>query len=238
MLTDTGTTEIESDERWAARVAVEATVAGLYDETTGRWVDVLAAHGLHVDDPADLDRVRRWQQGDDDDQLDAVDLSDTFAARGDPLWSLALVEQMLPALRVTGWTVASAGLLEVVDDLVDATRAGPGGLAGAGPDVDQVARVAHLVASYAADAFATIPDYAGTAAAWRDRLDGWDGTPADLHDRLLPWMADELQRITATYLPDLQRVVDAGRQALPGGDDNSRDPSCETPDKQLGSDVR
>src|SRR5699024_3908352 len=97
---DTGgeTTTVESDDAWALRIAIEMWGSGLYDIDTGGWLDVLALYDLDADDPATQDRIRAWWAGDDDADLDAIDLSGVFVPEADEdsdwasIAALALVE--------------------------------------------------------------------------------------------------------------------------------------------------
>ncbi len=64
----------EPDPVWVVRICLELEAAGLYRPDRG-WRDVLFEVGLRVEDEADLDRIRSWQEGRDDPALDAVDLT-------------------------------------------------------------------------------------------------------------------------------------------------------------------
>ncbi len=70
---------METDDEWALRVASEMGAAGLYDPETGSWLDVLAAHGIDVEDPETALRLGGWLEGEPDPVLDNIDLSPLFA---------------------------------------------------------------------------------------------------------------------------------------------------------------
>ena len=69
----------------------DSSLINLYDPAKG-WVDVLYMHGIDIKTPAGLERVKAWQDGADDEVLDAIDLTPHLFARGrDPLWPLYLL---------------------------------------------------------------------------------------------------------------------------------------------------
>lgn len=73
-----GETKLESDSTWALRVALEMFASGAFSATTGGWIDILALHGLDPSDPETADRIKRWWDGEDDEILDAIDISELF----------------------------------------------------------------------------------------------------------------------------------------------------------------
>ena len=75
---ETGGTKLESDSIWALRVALEMFTSGAFNANTGGWIDILALYDLDVSDPATAERIQRWWDGEDDELLDAIDISEMF----------------------------------------------------------------------------------------------------------------------------------------------------------------
>lgn len=113
-----GTTSVEDDDTWAARVCLELSVSGMYDAISGTWVDVLAMYDLDVDDEATLDRIRRWQTGNADPILDAIDLAPELDV-DDRHWALASVTALMPDLLPASWAMLANDLLETIDEVAD-----------------------------------------------------------------------------------------------------------------------
>lgn len=108
--------ELESDHDWALRIALELTTSGLYDVEDGTWLDVLALHGVDIENPVDAARVEAWLAGAVDEDLDGIDLSDFIAAgHDDPEWSYraaaGLAELAIPAQ----WSILAKSLTESLD---------------------------------------------------------------------------------------------------------------------------
>src|SRR5690606_38670002 len=89
----------------------EPEAAGLYLPGRG-WRDVLHDVGLRVEDPADLDRIRAWQQGAEDPALDRLDLSgrlvrdrDDDDPAGGPGWAADAAAGLVSDLLGRAWAV-------------------------------------------------------------------------------------------------------------------------------------
>lgn len=104
----------EPDDIWAIRVALELTESGLYDVSTGTWVDVLALVGLDSNSQETLDRVEAWLHGGPDDLLDSIDLSSFLMEDAE----FALKEAAAAAfgLRRAQWALLSHDLLFKLDE--------------------------------------------------------------------------------------------------------------------------
>lgn len=100
----------ETDEEWAVRVVIECTEAGLYDDATGSWYDVLASAGIDVDDPVDEARVESWQQGHPDPVLDSIDLG-VHLDIVDRDWAMAFTAELLIPLKQATWSRLAGDLL-------------------------------------------------------------------------------------------------------------------------------
>lgn len=113
-----GAVTMEGADTWAVRVCLELSMSGLYDAATGTWVDVLALHGLDIDDPAAIERVSRWQAGAPDPVLDGIDLGPVVDVE-DADWALESALALVPDLRPASWAVLANDLLSQLDDIAD-----------------------------------------------------------------------------------------------------------------------
>jgi hypothetical protein len=84
---------------WAMRVAIDMEARGVYDPSTGRWTDVLAAHGLDHHDASTRDRLARWLDGAPDDVLDRVELPPSKTPTDDD----ALRQRFIDAVASLAW---------------------------------------------------------------------------------------------------------------------------------------
>lgn len=114
-----GKAVFESPDEWAARVALEVSASGLYDPDTGRWVDVLALHGIDITDPDSVERVGSWLAGSDDPVLDSIDLSERFTRPGEEHWAAEVVEAMGAPLLQSRFALLASDMCEIFDDLAN-----------------------------------------------------------------------------------------------------------------------
>lgn len=112
---DDGDTELEDDDTWAVRVALEMTLSGLYDPADGSWVDILHLAGIDITTVASQARVRAWLNGAADSVLDAIDLSDYLTVNDDPDWAIGSAMQLLPIVRGASASVIAASLHAMVE---------------------------------------------------------------------------------------------------------------------------
>jgi hypothetical protein len=104
---------------WAISVALEMTVAGLYDVESGTWVDILATVGLDSEDVVTQARITEWLEGASDPELDAINLSAGLDIPDDLSWSLAEAEELLPLLVPASWAVLSNDLIATASDALE-----------------------------------------------------------------------------------------------------------------------
>jgi len=102
----------ESANSWAVRVLVELTSTGFYDIETGAWLDVLALHGIDIDDSRDLERISKWLAGADDKELDSIDLTEYFTYPHNPAWSPDYMTEALDVVLKAAASSYSYGTLE------------------------------------------------------------------------------------------------------------------------------
>lgn len=105
---------IETDDEWAIRVAMELTGSGLYDPVSGTWVDVLALHGVDIDNPVDEARVEAWQRGAADPILDSIDLGELIGDGAEDRWSLHASQSTAPVLIPAQWSIMASSLIDTI----------------------------------------------------------------------------------------------------------------------------
>jgi hypothetical protein len=203
-----GQTFAEDDDTWAVRVALELSASGMYDAETGTWVDVLALYGLDVDDPATLERLRRWQTGGTDPILDVIDLSGEIDLE-DRHWGLETAMDVVGDLRPASWAVLADDLLSTINDLAD-----PGN-----PDLDTNPGLIHQAAGTIISLGRSLLDDQGTGLE-----DGfWDaqellldatapGDPDAVLDGPIAAISTALYRVRDAHWPHLDALEVAGRE--------------------------
>lgn len=137
----TGSEVYESDDLWAARVAMELHATGLYDSETGEWVDVLAMSGLDVTDELDLARIEDWLDGEEDEVLDEITL-DGFVDNENPTWALISLLALEDVLWQASWAINANTLMDLVDSsaLVSADLASAAGTIAASTGLSLLSR--------------------------------------------------------------------------------------------------
>jgi hypothetical protein len=108
--------DIEDENEWVVRVALETTISDLYNPIDGTWFDVLAYYDLDSDDPQVQARISAWLAGGDDDVLDSIDLTETVDEPGNEHWAVESTAEMLPTLIAASWAT-------LADDLAQSTGA-------------------------------------------------------------------------------------------------------------------
>ncbi|MHA3724231.1 hypothetical protein ACXR2T_10165 [Leucobacter sp. HY1910] len=105
----------ETTAEWAVRVLVQVEEAGLYDSSTGTWLDVLATVGLDRNDHAVHERVHAWQRGAPDAALDRIDLSDRFISSSSDIAAQVIpqIHDLLHAQWLNTSRTINAQLIEI-----------------------------------------------------------------------------------------------------------------------------
>lgn len=108
-----GTTVAEPVDQMLVRIALELTTSGVYTMDKG-WVDVMAMHGIDLDSPEDLQRVRAWQDGDPDATLDTISLDPWLdqTRTEDPDWASTASDQMFPTLSRATWAICADSIID------------------------------------------------------------------------------------------------------------------------------
>ncbi|MEH0110623.1 hypothetical protein V6N00_13005 [Tersicoccus sp. MR15.9] len=114
---DGGESIAESDAIRAIRIALELSASGLYNAEG--WVDILAASGIDIDRPTDLDRVAAWQAGAPDEILDSIDLEPYLRLDTDPHWALVSAMGLEDDMQHAQWALLADSLIEELDEADD-----------------------------------------------------------------------------------------------------------------------
>ncbi|NDL60231.1 hypothetical protein [Phytoactinopolyspora mesophila] len=186
--------EMEDDHAWAARVSLELTQAGFYEDASGTWLDVLSLIGIDIDTDEGSQRVEAWLEGAADSALDSLDLTEHLDVSDDPHWALESVAELMPDLWAVSSALAADSLLETTDDLLAENEMGR----------EDVTYACGVVASLAL-AFVTAPEVSGSA--WeqiRDRL-RTSGDVADQRTQLHELSA-RLRSVRDQYWPAVEEL--------------------------------
>lgn len=114
-----GDTQTETDDQWAARVALTLGTSGVYDIENGRWLDMLSVVGLDIDDEMVIDRITDWLEGSDDPDLDRIDLSGFTDLPEQPHWAFRSVQSIFPQLELSSYALLANTTLETIDLVVE-----------------------------------------------------------------------------------------------------------------------
>ena len=207
--------DLEDDDLWSVRVALEMSASGLYDDSTGTWVDILALVGIDIDSEQDIERVDRWLRGANDPTLDG--LGDQVAdlielTEQDRDWAAETAADSMDGLRVTSWALTADSLFDIAVD-IQATFAGGERRADLKSAVSTLANLAYV-------SFLTSPHDPAVGqreqAYWQAAADQADQLPAgdDLGAlELLGRLQERLATLRDHYWPLMQEqaeMADAG----------------------------
>lgn len=182
--------DLEDDDLWSVRVALELSASGLYDDESGTWVDVLSLVGVDLEDPADMERVRRWMAGEPDADLDSINLSSFIDLPGEDVdWAASTALDCLDKLRISSWAFAADEMLETCTDFRSAQ--------GAGEDLDELRWIMELTVSMGRTVFASVPE--GSVDAGSDEAIWWSA----LESRVLSFTGSSAELLTGPVL-DMQ----------------------------------
>lgn len=189
--------EIEGDEVWAIRVMLELTACGLYDQSTGTWLDVLAWHGIDVNDPVDLARVQVWQDGEQDDVLDNIDLSPMLAIDDNPEWALYAAREFSEVIIPAQWSLTARTIGAQLQGQLDY---------GAGTDEDR-RKLLSVFGSIASNALRTMPatdEEEITVTEFLTAIVDQAGDPEADSEYLMRALRDTLREVQIDFEPYLR----------------------------------
>lgn len=110
---------MEFDSEIALRIALQLEVSCFYQEQPGEWLDVCDFLNINVNDPFDVERIRSWQQGGDDELFDTFDLGQMLMEAYPVEEAAELVQDVLPYGLICSGAASSHVLLELVDRSLD-----------------------------------------------------------------------------------------------------------------------
>lgn len=193
--------QIEDDDTWMLRVVLEMCATGAYNISEAGWIDVLALHGLDVDNADDLDRVSAWWNGADDPILDAIDLSDIFSDEGDPDWAMRAATALAPTFIRASMALSAVDIREVAKQISDGNMDAFGG-------GDALHAVPNLV-NVARSRFVDEPSILSYLDSLRSISLRQYPTNTAMIQAVVPGLVELLEGVFATYLPDLQGVIES-----------------------------
>jgi hypothetical protein len=170
------------------------TASGLYDQTTGTWLDVLATVDIDVDQPRGQARVAAWLAGRPDSTLDGIDLTHLTSSQDDPHWSSWAAVDLAPVLRRYSWALGSDALIDTLDSL-------PAEIDRHGMDRDAAVAVATTVATVGSTWIDGVPDSDAAETLRQAARQLADGTPSSARALI----AGPVARISATLLEIRER---------------------------------
>lgn len=114
-----GNVNVETDDQWAARVALTLSTSGVYDADNGTWLDMLSVVGLDIEDEMTIDRLSEWLEGSDDPDIDRIDLTPFIDLPDQPHWAFRSVQAIFSELEQSSYALLTNGTLEVIDLIVE-----------------------------------------------------------------------------------------------------------------------
>jgi len=111
--------EERDDDLYALRVALETATVGLWDVGTGTWLDVLSTVGLDIDRAEDLRRAKEWLEGEADNLIESIDISDLCLYEDNPDWATQIAYDLLPVAFEVVWSTGAATQILAVRQTMD-----------------------------------------------------------------------------------------------------------------------
>lgn len=200
-----GNEQLESDDEWAARVALELTASGLYDQQTGEWQDILGIEGIDTEDENDKARISAWLSGNEDELLDSIDLSEDMNVPDDPNWAADAIYASFEDLRVQVWAI-------VADDAYDSLS----NISDEGDTEDDAEAIFNHTVSWSEICilnFEEMPDEEMYRDKWEARINAWDGTLASSRE-IASAIAEDVRAVRDMYWPMLEQKAEEYEAAL------------------------
>lgn len=144
---------VEPVQIWAIRVCLELTASGLYDPTTGTWMDVLSAFDIDTTDPSGYVRAQRWLNGNEDEILDSIDMDKVLLNEEDPDWAFDVAVDIAQECQYASWALMANDMLSMADYLAD----------GRVDTHDGAVSVMSTIANNAIDTLRSVPSSSPTA---------------------------------------------------------------------------
>ena len=116
---ETGRILVEPEEVWTIRVCLELSASGLYDSSTGSWLDVLSATGIDIATEEGRNRVGEWLKGFPDEVLDDIDLDGVLVNEEDEDWAFDIAITIAQDVVYASWGLIANDLLAIVEYVTD-----------------------------------------------------------------------------------------------------------------------
>ena len=108
-LNDDGEERIEDDKMWSLRLSLELIAGMVYSPELG-WLNMMELIGIDVNDPADVERIRRWQNGAEDDALDSINLDELMRDQQEPNWAMETTQALVDEVENAQLAVHASAL--------------------------------------------------------------------------------------------------------------------------------
>lgn len=195
--------EIESDAEWVVRVATAMIASGLYDPDSGTWLDVLAHHGVDIEDPIDFARVEQWLAGAPDSVLDSIDLTPMTELGVTPQEMAQTASDLASSLVPAQWAITASSIAELLLEQ-SAMAVTPG----------QLRKVLTVLAQVSAQALHDVPADPETGDDFVEQI-GVVADGAELEDANLELLRDTLLDLLSEIAQDYAPSLDVLTGALP-----------------------
>jgi hypothetical protein len=110
---------VEPEEVWTIRVCLELSASGLYDATTGSWLDVLSAVDIDITSDEGRTQVAEWLKGHPDEILDDIDLEDLLLTPEDEDWAFDVAVTIAQDVLYASWGLMANDLLSIASYITE-----------------------------------------------------------------------------------------------------------------------
>lgn len=205
---ESGRTKLESDSVWALRVALEMFSSGAFNAATGGWIDILALYDLDPSDPDTSDRIRRWWNGEDDEILDAIDISEMFevdipedGSEPETDWAIISASALDVPFRNAAYCLAGFDIL-ALGELIES---GDNRAFGNANTRDAIRNLVNVAMSE----FVDEPTIFSAFDKVRERSLSRYSSDAEMINEVLTEVSDLATAVAEAYLPYLQGVLES-----------------------------
>lgn len=204
---ENGQTKLESDSVWALRVALEMFASGAFNGNTGGWIDILGLYDLDPSDPDTNDRIQRWWNGEDDEILDAIDISDMFdvdapeGSEPETDWAIISASSLDAPFRNAAYSLAGFDILALCE-MIESGDTRPFGNANTR---DAIRNLVNVCMSE----FIDEPTIFAAFDKVRERSLFRYNSDADMVREVLTEVSDLSTAVADAYLPYLQGVLES-----------------------------
>lgn len=197
---------------WSVRVAIELSTAGMWDQESGTWFDVLGSVDIDIDTADGVERVRRWLDNGRDGTLSGIDLSEHIDDSEHLGWAADVAIEAMDDLYVASWALGADDLLFDLEGMRADIASGERPPAGARSDL---ALVASVGGTWMADVPAELTGV--DEREWWPRLAEmvatFNGPKDDFCTRVVDTAVVHLEAIRDATWPEMTRRIEAAAAA-------------------------